>query len=136
VMETMLFSDEVRVPEQLEEMPDTAEVKTTKRELDVAKQLVESLSGSFEPEKYRDTYREQVLELINRKAEGKEITIEPAPVKSSSTPDLMSALKASLEDAKKRSGAKPKAKPKAAKATTAGRKHKAASTAKKKVPAG
>ena len=45
-------------------------MKTTKRELDVAKQLVDSLAGDFEPEQYRDTYREEVLALIERKAAG------------------------------------------------------------------
>jgi DNA end-binding protein Ku len=97
-MATMLFPDEVLPPERLDELPDAAKVKTTKRELEIAKQLVDSLSGDFEPDKYRDTYREQVLALIERKAEGKEIAVQPeveqqrAPV-----PDLMSALKASLD---------------------------------------
>ena len=51
-------------------MPEAKEIKTTKRELDVAKQLVESLAGDFEPDKYSDTYREEVLDMIERKAQG------------------------------------------------------------------
>ena len=97
-MATMLFADEVLPPERLEELPGAAEVKTTKRELDIAMQLVDSLAGDFQPEKYRDTYREQVLALIERKAEGKEIAVQPPPEEvQTPVPDLMSALKASLE---------------------------------------
>jgi DNA end-binding protein Ku len=97
-MATMLFADEILPPERLEEVVQAAQVKTTKRELDIAKQLIESLSGDFEPEKYTDSYREQVLALIERKAEGKEIAVAPAPeAVTEPVPDLMSALKASLD---------------------------------------
>ena len=64
----------------------------------VAEQLVESLAGDFEPDKYRDTYREQVLELIERKAQGKKIAVQPPSEEvAPAAPDLMGALKASLE---------------------------------------
>ena len=98
VMETMLFADEVPVPERLEEMADSAEVKTTKRERDIAKQLVNSLAGDFDSDRYRDTYREQVLGLIERKAQGEEITAEAPAAPQTTAPDLMSALQASLDD--------------------------------------
>jgi DNA end-binding protein Ku len=111
VMETMLFADEVRVPDRLEEMSDSTEVKTTKRELDVAKQLVDSLANDFDPDRYRDTYREQVLGLIERKAQGEEITAEPAAAPQTAAPDLMAALQASLENARKRDGNKAASKP-------------------------
>jgi DNA end-binding protein Ku len=95
---TMLFADEILPPERIEDMPDPGEVKTTKRELDIAKQLVDSLAGDFEPTKYHDTYREQVLALIERKAQGEEIAVQPPTEEvSAPAPDLMSALKASLE---------------------------------------
>jgi DNA end-binding protein Ku len=95
---TMLFADEILPPERIEDMPDPGEVKTTKRELEIAKQLVDSLAGDFEPAKYHDTYREQVLALIERKAQGEEIAVQPpAEEVPAPTPDLMSALKASLE---------------------------------------
>jgi DNA end-binding protein Ku len=95
---TMLFGDEILPPERIEDLPDPAEVKTTKRELDIAKQLVDSLAGDFEPAKYQDTYREQVLALIERKAQGEEIAVQPpAEQVPTPAPDLMSALKASLE---------------------------------------
>src|SRR5208282_4867906 len=58
-MATMLFADEILPPERLDELADSSEVKTTKRELEIAIQLVDSLANDFEPDKYRDTYREQ-----------------------------------------------------------------------------
>ena len=69
-MATMIFADEVLAPERIEEIKEAEEVATTKRELDIAKQLVESLAGDFDPDRYRDAYREQVLEMIERKAAG------------------------------------------------------------------
>src|SRR3984893_18283951 len=97
-MATMLFPDEILPPERLREGVEAADAKTTKRELDVAKQLVESLAGDFEPDKFRDSYREEVLALIERKAEGKEIAVQPPPEEvRAPAPDLMSALKASLD---------------------------------------
>jgi len=97
-MATMIFSDEVIPPERLDEIKEAAEVKTTKRELDMAEQLVGSLAGDFEPDKYRDSYRQEVLELIERKAQGKAIAVQPAPEEvAEPAPDLMSALKASLD---------------------------------------
>jgi DNA end-binding protein Ku len=97
-MATMLFADEILPPERLDELPDPTEVKTTKREVEVALQLIGSLAGDFEPDKYRDSYREEVLNLIERKAEGKEIAVQPeAEEVPEPAPDLMSALKASLE---------------------------------------
>jgi DNA end-binding protein Ku len=97
-MATMIFSDEVLSPERLDEVSDAEEVKTTKRELAIAEQLVESLAGDFEPDKYRDSYREQVLAMIERKAQGETIAVQPAPEEDAEpAPDLMSALKASLD---------------------------------------
>jgi DNA end-binding protein Ku len=107
-MTTMIFADEVVDPKKLDDLPDPDEVKTTDRELDIAKQLVESLSGPFQPDKYHDSYREEVLALIERKAAGEEIAVQPpreeeqAPV-----PDLMSALKASLDAVRKEGAAAP-----------------------------
>ena len=63
----------------------------------MAKQLIESLSGEFDPEKYRDEYREELVALIERKARGEEVveavSEEPKPTKA---PDLMAALEESL----------------------------------------
>jgi DNA end-binding protein Ku len=106
-MSTMLFADEVNDPDRLEDLPDPADVKTTKRELDIAKQLVDSLAGPFDPDKYRDTYRDEVLALVERKAAGEEIAVQEAPQAApAEVPDLMSALQASLEQVRGKSGAK------------------------------
>ena len=104
-MATMLFADEVLAPERLDEVVEAGAVKTTKRELEVAKQLVESLAGDFDPDAYRDTYREEVLGLIERRAQGKAIAVPPpAEEVATPAPDLMSALKASLEAVRAREG--------------------------------
>jgi DNA end-binding protein Ku len=109
-MATMIFADEVLAPDRIDEIAEASEVKTTKRELEIAEQLVESLAGDFEPEKYSDTYREQVLAMIERKAQGEKITVQPAPEElTAPAPDLMSALKASLDAVRAREGDSAKA---------------------------
>jgi DNA end-binding protein Ku len=137
-MATMIFADEVLSPERLDEVSDAAEVKTTKRELEMAKQLVDSLAGDFVADKYRDSYREQVLALIERKAQGEEIVVAPEPDEVlAPAPDLMSALKASLDAVRAREddgdgdGAKAD-KPNAAEKKAAGRKGPAKKAAAKK----
>jgi DNA end-binding protein Ku len=141
-MATMLFADEVSPPERLDELPDPKEVKTTKREVEVAKQLIGSLAGDFQPDKYHDTYREDVLALIERKAAGKEIAIQPeAEEEQAPAPDLMSALKASLEavrahgDRESDAAAKPSKAAKKAPAKKAAAKASAAKASAKKPPA-
>ena len=103
-MATMLFADEVVDPARLDDIPAAEDVKTNARELDIAKQLVESLAGDFEPDKYHDTYREAVLAMIEKKAAGEEIVIQEEPEEAAPVPDLMSALKASLDAVRKTSG--------------------------------
>ncbi len=111
-MATMIFADEVIPAESIDEIAEAAAVKTTKRELEMAEQLVNSLAGDFEPARYRDSYRQEVLDLIERKAQGEEIAVAPAPEElSEPAPDLMSALKASLEAVRAREGADAGAKP-------------------------
>jgi DNA end-binding protein Ku len=66
----------------------------------MAEQLVESLTEPFEPERYEDTYRNQVLELIDRKASGEEVVAAPAPAAEDKVVDLMAALEASVREAK------------------------------------
>jgi DNA end-binding protein Ku len=93
---TMLFGDEVLSPDRLDELDDIGEAEATQRELTMAQQLIESLSADFEPTKFRDEYRERVLELIERKAAGEEIAVQPAAEEPAAAPDLMAALEASL----------------------------------------
>src|SRR3954470_10193199 len=112
-MATMLFADEIVPPERIDDLPEPGEITTTDKELAIAKQLVESLAGPFEPEKYRDTYREEVLALIERKAAGEEIAVQPAVEEApKEVPDLMSALQASLDQVRSRSGGEGDSKPK------------------------
>ena len=101
-MSTMLFHDEVVPVDRLDELPQADKAaKTTKRELEMAEQLIASLTSDFDPEKYRDEYRERVLNLIERKAEGEEIAVAAAPAEEAEqVPDLMAALEASIKAAK------------------------------------
>jgi DNA end-binding protein Ku len=145
-MATMIFGDEILPADRIDEIAEAGGVKTTKRELDIAKQLVDSLAGDFEPEKYTDTYREEVLALIERKAQGEEIAVQPtAEEVTAPAPDLMSALKASLDavraresdggtKAKKKAGAK-KASAKAPASKAAAKKPAAKKAAAKKTTA-
>jgi DNA end-binding protein Ku len=107
-METMLFADEVIPPDALDELSTDGEVNTSDRELEMAKQLIDSLTADFEPEKYRDEYRERVLDMIERKAQGETVVIETPAEAPAKVPDLMAALEASIASAKGQS--KPKAK--------------------------
>jgi DNA end-binding protein Ku len=100
LLSTMSYADEVVDPSTIDELADLDQVEVTERELQMAAQLVESLSGPFEPEQYRDAYREQVLDLIERKAQGEELQpVVPAAV-APAVVDLMAALEASVQAAK------------------------------------
>jgi DNA end-binding protein Ku len=97
-MATMVFPDEVIDPDTIDDIPKADDVDVNDRELAIAEQLVESLAADFEPDKYRDSYREEVLALVERKASGEQIAVQPdADEQEAPVPDLMSALKASLD---------------------------------------
>ncbi|MGV1049810.1 MAG: Ku protein [Solirubrobacterales bacterium] len=137
---TMRFADEVVPPSELDDALPDQQGKVSKKEQQMAEELIDSLSTEFDPSAYRDEYREQLLELIERKAEGKEIVAaESKAPKETKAPDLMAALEESIAavkdrkgatkaPAKRRSTAKAKAKPKA----KAKSKSKAASKPKSK----
>jgi DNA end-binding protein Ku len=93
---TMLWGDEVLSPDRLDEIGEIEEAQATDRELKMAEQLIASLSADFEPTKFHDEYREQVLALIEAKANGEEIAVQPQVEEPSAAPDLMAALEASL----------------------------------------
>jgi DNA end-binding protein Ku len=126
-METLLFGDEVVPPDSFDELPEGKEAKASKKEVDMAKQLIDSLAADFDPDKYRDEYRDRVLEMIERKAEGEEIVLQAPEEAPAEVPDLMAALEASIAGAKRQGGAKKKeraassdgAKPKTRKKTAA-----------------
>jgi DNA end-binding protein Ku len=93
---TMRFADEVVPAAELDFLPEK-ESKPAKREQEMAEQLIESLSTDFDPSAYHDEYREQLLNLIERKAEGKEIVASDAEApKATKAPDLMAALEESI----------------------------------------
>src|SRR5438477_1830592 len=85
--EEMLAADREQIDSQAE---------PSERELEMARQLVDTLSAQFDPEKYHDEYREEVLALIERKAAGEEIVAPAAPEEPAKVLDLMAALEASL----------------------------------------
>jgi DNA end-binding protein Ku len=105
VLETMYFADEVRDPrDQIDKIP--GKVRLRPEELKMATQLIDSMSGSWKPAEYRDTYTDRVNELINAKKRGKEITVaEEAPDATRAT-DLMEVLRRSVEAAKQGRSAK------------------------------
>src|SRR6201991_8869 len=96
MMETMIFADEVVPQADLDGLPEAEELKVSDREIQMAQQLIESLVTDFEPERYKDEYREKVLELIEAKAAGAEIVSQPEAPTPTAVPDLMAALEASL----------------------------------------
>ncbi len=100
-LETMRYADEVLAADGEQPLEEPAS-EPTERELEMARQLVQSLAGTFDPEKYRDEYREEVLALIDRKAAGEEIVAPAVPEEPAKVLDLMAALEASLA----RTGAK------------------------------
>ena len=121
-METIFYPDEIRPVRQVPNLPDNPAVN--EKELTMAKMLIEQLSVPFEPEKYKDDYRENVMEMIQQKIAGEEIRVVPEQPKANVI-DLMAALQASLEavkpskvpaergqpaDAKPKTQKKPKAK--------------------------
>jgi DNA end-binding protein Ku len=123
MMETMVFADEVVPRDDLEGLPEPEALKVSERELAMARQLVESLASDFDPSKYHDEYREKVLQLIERKAEGEEIAVQPEAPQPTAVPDLMAALEASLAAVKAGSsdGPAPEEKPKGGRGKSGGR---------------
>jgi DNA end-binding protein Ku len=111
VMETMIFHDEVVPPDALDDLPAAEDRQIAERELKMARQLVDSLTSEFDPSRYKDEYREKVLDLIERKAAGEEIAVPPEAPAPARVPDLMAALEASLAAVKKGDSADGKAAP-------------------------
>lgn len=107
---TLNYHDEIVDQKELE-LPtesNAKDAKTPAREIEMAEKLIDALTTTFDPESYTDTYREQVLALIEAKAEGKEIVATPAP-KLQKTKDLADALEASLAAVRKRGNGHKKA---------------------------
>jgi DNA end-binding protein Ku len=96
LLETMYYADEVRQPEQVD-----GKAGLRKPEVEMAKSLVENLSDSFDPAKYDDTYRKELLELLRAKAEGEPLP-EPQAEEGGEVVDLMAALRESVEKTQKK----------------------------------
>jgi DNA end-binding protein Ku len=104
LMSTMSFADEIQDARALPEIGEL-ETSVNERELEIASTLVESISEPFEIGKYHDAYREALLDLIDRKAAGEQVAVEPpAEAPRLQAPDLMSALEASLEQVRSKRG--------------------------------
>jgi DNA end-binding protein Ku len=133
VLETMFFADEVREPKEQLDVPARAKAKP--QELSMARQLIDSMAGTWRPDDYRDTYTDRVKDLISAKKKGEEITVAEAAPEATNVVDLMSALQASVEAAKqgrpsRRSGTGTRKAP-PAKATKSATKPPAKATAKR-----
>ena len=102
VLETMKWPDEIRVPEfdQLESRP-----RVSANELKMACQLIDQLSGEFDPAIFEDSYRHRVEEAIEAKIEGNEISVAPVEARSEKVVDLLEALKASVDQTKAKKSA-------------------------------
>jgi len=98
-LHTMLYPDEIIHAKDIEGLPIRA--KASPKEMRMAEQLIDSLTIDWNPRKYHDTYREKLLEVIERKAKGEEIVVEPQQERAEVV-DLMAALEASVNASKSR----------------------------------
>ena len=115
MLETLYYPDEIRVQPEM----DLEKVKISDRELEMAFALIDLLRKPFDPEEYKDHYREALHQLIEAKLEGREVVESPAP-KESKVIDLADALRRSVEAAKKskpKRAARPRTRPAARRAT-------------------
>ena len=121
VLETLYYADEVRDPKtSLDRLPE--QVDLSSREIGVAKSLIEQMTVPWEPDRYKDAYREAVLDLAKAKEDGKEVTIAPVKKEDTKVVDLTAALERSIAAAKeKRDGAKAKPEPAAKSSAAAGK---------------
>jgi DNA end-binding protein Ku len=121
---TMRFADEVVPAGEMDDLVPDKAPKVEKREQEMAEQLIKSLSTEFDPTAYRDEYREELMSLIERKAEGREIVASEAEApKATKAPDLMAALEESIAAVKGKGDGKKK--PPAKKKKAAAKKSKA-----------
>ena len=104
-MSTMRFADEVVPQADVEALPGKG-AKPEPRELKLASQIIGSLATDWDPKRYHDTYTEELKDLIEAKAKGKEIVVEDEAPAEATVVDLMQALEASLEAARKGGGRK------------------------------
>ncbi len=102
-LETLFFAEDVRAKRDIEDAVAESDVKDA--ELDLARQVIESISGEFEPEEFRNEYRDELRQMLEAKLAGHEIA-KPVPAPETPVIDLMEALKASVAETKKQPTAK------------------------------
>ena len=100
VMSTLAYADEVIDPADIDELQGLESVEVNDKEVAMAESLVASLTAEFEPEKYRDEYREEVMALIQMKADGEEFEVPEVAAEKPKVVDIMAALEASVAAAK------------------------------------
>ncbi len=100
VMSSLAYADEVVDPAEIEAIAELADIEVSDKEVLMAESLVESLSADFEPWKYHDEYREQVMTLIEMKRDGEEMVVPEAAAEAPKVIDIMAALEASVAAAK------------------------------------
>ena len=99
VLETLLYPDEVRDPvAEIDTLPVTAEIEP--RELDMADLLIGSMTTSWQPEQYRDDYRQRLEALIDQKRSGAIVATAPPPPEGAPVIDLLQALEASVRSSR------------------------------------
>jgi DNA end-binding protein Ku len=127
---TMRFADEVVPASELDDVLPAEKPKVSKKEVEMAEKLIDSLTSEFDPTAYRDEYREELMSLIEQKAEGKEIVAsEETEPQATKAPDLMAALEQSIAAVK---GGSDKGEKKAKKPAKAGKSSKQTKAAPKK----
>ena len=100
VMSLLAYADEVVDQSEISELQGLDDVEVSTKEITMAESLVESLAADFEPEKYHDEYREQVMALIRMKADGEEFEMPEVAAEKPKVIDIMAALEASVKAAK------------------------------------
>jgi DNA end-binding protein Ku len=135
MLSTMVYADEINPAESIDGLDDLVDIELTKAERAMAEQLIESLSADFDPAKYEDDYRNRVLELIDRKANGEEIVINSQGPSPSEVVDLMAALEASVAAAKEARGRHPSSNDEEGEGTKTGAEAKAPKSPAKKARA-
>jgi hypothetical protein len=110
MLSMMVYADELNPASDIPEFDDLDSVELTDREREMAEQLIESLAGEFDPERYHDSYREELMDLINAKASGATPALDgPEAPADDVVVDLMAALEKSVAAAREARGRHPSA---------------------------
>ena len=128
---TMRFHDEVMAPSEIDAIPTGRSApRAQPAEVKMASQIIDSMTREWDPNRYEDTYRVQVLDYLKKKAAGEEIVVEEEPEEQAKVTDLMAALEASLQAAKKTGSRSSSSPPKRSSSSS-----KRSSSSSKKAPA-